>query len=96
MTARLAGGVNLNYLRLDSPDHHPSTAGDHLIYPVTDRWINGIDQGEIASPIKVSDPYPTISGKNIPIVYLLSILHSHLVAVQYSFKPDNKLAHRFL
>ena len=64
ITARLAGGVNLNYIRLDSPDHQLTTNDGDWIYSVTDRWTNRIDQGEIEAPTNVSDCYPLFTGKN--------------------------------
>ena len=86
MTARLAGGVNLDYIRLDSPDHQLTTNGGNWIYSVTDRWTNRIDQGEIEAPTNVSDCYPLFTGKILTTVQPSIILHSPKMAVQFSFR----------
>ncbi|MGB5843887.1 MAG: hypothetical protein WBG94_05565 [Anaerolineales bacterium] len=96
MTARLAGGVNLNYFRLDSPDHHQTTAGDHLLCAVTARWVNGNAQGEFEAPTNVSDGFPLSAGKNLTAAHQSSLVHSPLMVVHFSLKPDNYPARQFL
>ena len=86
MAARLAGGVNLNYFRLDNPDNQLTTNGGDWIYSVTDRWTNRIDQGEIEASTNVSNCYPLFTEKILTTVQTSIILHSLKMAVQFSFR----------
>jgi len=95
ITARLAGGVNLNYIRLDSPDHHQSIDGDHLIVSITGSGINGIAQGEFEAPTQLSDGFRLPTGKKLTGVHPSSNLHSPLLVVHSSLKPAIYLARQF-
>jgi hypothetical protein len=76
MTARLAGGVNLNYIRFHSHFDHQTTLGDNLTYPFKDNWVMGIEQGGFEAQSKVGLCTLQFRGHSITEAYQLSILHS--------------------